>query len=188
MLTLYKYSQPSVIRNSFIRKPCYPDRMHACTVLITISKYPETRYPKEISKVPKVLDNGGLTVMLLLCTGKWSFWIFQWKDWRGESASSWMYKVVMQYKPLFPLCIVCTFLSHIKEYQDTWLGYLCKNIGQRSIFAQGAHQDFYLRQHGQNPLKHVSHPPLPCYSTIFQLLEWLEVTSGRAMDRIMTSG
>ena len=83
-----QYSQPSVIRNSFIRKPWYPDRIfrngtltmgntlvftqnHAYTI-ITIFKYPEIRYPEEISTVPKVPDNQGLTVLIFIIVSWWS--------------------------------------------------------------------------------------------------------------------
>ncbi len=36
---------------------------HACTVVFTIFKFPEIHYPEEISKVPKVPDKRGLTVV-----------------------------------------------------------------------------------------------------------------------------
>ena len=55
-----KYSQPSVIRNSFIRKPRCPDRIsmngHAYTTASTTFSSPEIRYPEDIFKVPKVLN------------------------------------------------------------------------------------------------------------------------------------
>ncbi len=56
----YIYSQPSIMRNPFIRKPRYPDRIsrngHAFTTALTIFRYPENRYPEDIFKVPKVPD------------------------------------------------------------------------------------------------------------------------------------
>ena len=64
----HEYSQPLVIRNSFIRKPCYRDRIfrNGSLTMGNTLIFLEIHYPEEISKVPKVPDNRGLTVTVAL--------------------------------------------------------------------------------------------------------------------------